>query len=94
MNDGLSSRVINLVAEDNAIEDTLYHLHRALGAGRIDLERFLRVSQTFPLIFLRVLSFIITGYILDHHFCLLVHLVRNGGKRRTRGLTLHHHLRR
>lgn len=36
--------MINLVAEDNAIEDTLYHLHRALGAGRIDLERFLRVS--------------------------------------------------
>ena len=36
-------RLINLVAEDNAIEDTIYHLHRALNAGRIDLERFLRV---------------------------------------------------
>jgi ESCRT-I complex subunit TSG101 len=31
------------MAEDNAIEDTIYHLHRALNAGRIDLERFLRV---------------------------------------------------
>ncbi len=37
------NRLINLVAEDNAIEDTIYHLHRALNAGRIDLERFLRV---------------------------------------------------
>lgn len=37
-------RLINLVAEDNAIEDTVYHLHRALNAGRIDLDRFLRVS--------------------------------------------------
>ena len=36
-------RLINLVAEDNAIEDTIYHLHRALNTGRIDLERFLRV---------------------------------------------------
>lgn len=38
-------RLINLVAEDNAIEDTIYHLHRALNAGRIDLERFLRVGS-------------------------------------------------
>jgi len=37
------TRLINLVAEDNAIEDTIYHLHRALNAGRIDLERCLRV---------------------------------------------------
>jgi ESCRT-I complex subunit TSG101 len=34
-----------LVAEDNAIEDTIYHLHRALNAGRLDLERFLRVGD-------------------------------------------------
>lgn len=39
-------RLINLVAEDNAIEDTMYHLHRALNAGRIDLERFLKVIST------------------------------------------------
>jgi len=31
------------VAEDNAIEDTMYHLHRALNAGRIDLDKFLKV---------------------------------------------------
>lgn len=37
-------RLINLIADDNAIEDTIYHLHRALNTGRIDLERFLRVS--------------------------------------------------
>ena len=40
----LHVRLIDLVAEDNAIEDTIYHLHRALNAGRIDLDRFLRVS--------------------------------------------------
>jgi hypothetical protein len=38
-------RLINLVAEDNAIEDTIYHLHRALNTGRIDLERFLRTTR-------------------------------------------------
>lgn len=36
-----------MVAEDNAIEDTIYHLHRALNTGRIDLERFLRVRVIF-----------------------------------------------
>jgi ESCRT-I complex subunit TSG101 len=40
----LPCRLIDLIAEDNAIEDTMYHLHRALNAGRIDLERFLRVN--------------------------------------------------
>jgi uncharacterized ion transporter superfamily protein YfcC len=39
------ARLINLVADDNAIEDTIYHLHRALNVGRIDLERFLRVRH-------------------------------------------------
>ncbi|KAF8077983.1 UEV domain-containing protein [Lyophyllum atratum] len=40
------NQLISLVAEDNAIEDTIYHLHRALNSGRIDLERFLRASST------------------------------------------------
>lgn len=39
------NQLINLVAEDNAIEDTIYHLHRALNAGRIDLERCLRTTR-------------------------------------------------
>ncbi|TBU32410.1 UEV-domain-containing protein [Dichomitus squalens] len=39
------NQLINLVAEDNAIEDTIYHLHRALNAGRVDLERFLRTTR-------------------------------------------------
>ncbi|KAI0082701.1 UEV-domain-containing protein [Panus rudis PR-1116 ss-1] len=39
------NQLINLVAEDNAIEDTMYHLHRALNSGRIDLERFLRTTR-------------------------------------------------
>lgn len=45
---GLLNRLVNLVAEDNAIEDTIYHLHRALNTGRVDLERFLRVSSHPP----------------------------------------------
>lgn len=40
------NQLIDLIAEDNAIEDTMYHLHRALNAGRIDLERFLRTTRT------------------------------------------------
>ena len=36
-------RLIDLVAEDNAIEDTIYHLARALDAERIDLNTFLKV---------------------------------------------------
>ncbi|KAF9480130.1 UEV-domain-containing protein [Pholiota conissans] len=39
------NQLINLIADDNAIEDTIYHLHRALNAGRIDLERFLRATR-------------------------------------------------
>ncbi|KAI0030752.1 UEV domain-containing protein [Vararia minispora EC-137] len=39
------NQLIDLVADDNAIEDTMYHLHRALNAGRIDLDRFLRTTR-------------------------------------------------
>jgi ESCRT-I complex subunit TSG101 len=35
-------RLIDLVAEDNAIEDTIYHLTRALDTERIDLDRFIK----------------------------------------------------
>jgi Vps23 core domain len=49
-------RLIDLIAEDNAIEDTIYHLHRALNGGRIDLERFLRVH--FPYDRMRLLNLI------------------------------------
>ena len=37
-------RLIDLVAEDNAIEDTIYHMTRALDSERVDLDRFLKVS--------------------------------------------------
>lgn len=44
------------MAEDNAIEDTMYHLHRALNAGRIDLDRFIKVRLShFLLHFLFIL---------------------------------------
>ncbi|CCL99132.1 uncharacterized protein FIBRA_01146 [Fibroporia radiculosa] len=39
------NQLINLVAEDNAVEDTIYHLHRALNTGRMDLERFIRTTR-------------------------------------------------
>ncbi|KAG6879518.1 hypothetical protein C0992_001851 [Termitomyces sp. T32_za158] len=39
------NQLITLVAEDNAIEDTIYHLHRALNSGRIDSEKFLRSTR-------------------------------------------------
>ncbi|KAF8311247.1 UEV-domain-containing protein [Clavulina sp. PMI_390] len=39
------NQLIELVAEDNAIEDTMYHLHRALNAGRIDLDRFTKTMR-------------------------------------------------
>ncbi|KAH7103820.1 UEV-domain-containing protein [Auriculariales sp. MPI-PUGE-AT-0066] len=39
------NQLINLVAEDNAIEDTMYHLHRALNAGRVDLDKFLKTTR-------------------------------------------------
>jgi len=41
-------RLVDLVAEDNAIEDAMYHLHRALNAGRLDLDRFIKVPSVFP----------------------------------------------
>lgn len=37
--------MIDLVAEDNAIEDTLYHLSRALNSEAIDLDRFLKQTR-------------------------------------------------
>jgi ESCRT-I complex subunit TSG101 len=42
----LFPRLINLIAEDHAIEDTIYHLHRALNDGRLDLDKFLKVCYS------------------------------------------------
>lgn len=39
------NQLIDLVAEDNAIEDSIYHLHRALNAGKLDLEKFLKTTR-------------------------------------------------
>ncbi|PWN92851.1 UEV-domain-containing protein [Acaromyces ingoldii] len=41
----VGNQLIDLVAEDNAIEDTLYHLGRALNAEVIDLDRFLKQTR-------------------------------------------------
>jgi len=45
----LTGRLIDLVAEDNAIEDTIYHMTRALDNERIDLDRYMKVCPV-PLI--------------------------------------------
>ncbi|CAE6460149.1 unnamed protein product [Rhizoctonia solani] len=39
------NQLVDLIAEDKAIEDTMYHLHRALNSGRIDLDRFIRTVR-------------------------------------------------
>ncbi|KIR82118.1 ESCRT-I complex subunit TSG101 [Cryptococcus gattii EJB2] len=36
------NQLIDLVAEDNAIEDTIYHMTRALDAERVDVDRYLK----------------------------------------------------
>ncbi|ORX36004.1 UEV domain-domain-containing protein [Kockovaella imperatae] len=36
------NQLIDLVAEDNAIEDTIFHMTRALDAERIDIDRFVK----------------------------------------------------
>ncbi|KAF8212274.1 UEV domain-containing protein [Mycena galopus ATCC 62051] len=52
------NQLINLVAEDNAIEDTIFHLSKALNSGRIDIERFLRVCIFIFLLFSPFSSFL------------------------------------
>lgn len=42
-------RLIDLVAEDNAIEDTIYHMTRALDNERIDLDRYMKVCPVGPI---------------------------------------------
>lgn len=41
----VGNQLIDLVAEDNAIGDTLYQLGRALNAERIDFDRFLKQTR-------------------------------------------------
>lgn len=41
----LISRLIDLVAEDNAISDTIYHVTRALDAERLDIDRYLKAVR-------------------------------------------------
>ena len=46
----MTCRLLDLIAEDNAYEDTIYHLGRAFNMDArepADLERFLKVSGTF-----------------------------------------------
>jgi hypothetical protein len=45
----LTGRLIDLVAEDNAIEDTIYHMTRALDNERVDLDRYMKVCTALLL---------------------------------------------
>ncbi|GMK58814.1 hypothetical protein CspeluHIS016_0602560 [Cutaneotrichosporon spelunceum] len=40
------NQLVDLVAEDNALSDTMYHLTRALDAERIDLDRYLKAVRS------------------------------------------------
>ncbi|BEI83554.1 hypothetical protein CcaverHIS002_0401580 [Cutaneotrichosporon cavernicola] len=40
------NQLVELVAEDNALSDTMYHLTRALDAERIDLDRYLKAVRS------------------------------------------------
>jgi hypothetical protein len=62
--------MINLVAEDHAIEDTIYHLHRALSTGRIDLERFLRVSMIITVLVFSSSPFLFSVSLCPFNFSL------------------------
>ncbi|KAI5824173.1 UEV-domain-containing protein [Schizophyllum commune Tattone D] len=41
----LWNQLITLIAEDMAIEDTIYHLHRALAAGRMGVSEWMRTTR-------------------------------------------------
>jgi ESCRT-I complex subunit TSG101 len=40
------NQLVDLVAEDNAISDTIYHVTRALDAERIDLDRYMKAVRS------------------------------------------------
>ena len=41
------ARILNLFAEENAVEDTIYYLSESLRKEAIDLEVFLKVTQQY-----------------------------------------------
>lgn len=52
----LYKQILNLYAEENAIEDTIFYLGEALRRDVIDLDVFLKVVSTVPCAFLLPLS--------------------------------------
>lgn len=51
----LYKQILNLYAEENAIEDTIFYLGEALRRGVIDLEVFLKVASCFSIVFIHLL---------------------------------------
>ena len=41
------ARILNLFAEENAVEDTIYYLSESLRKEAIDLELFLKVTRQY-----------------------------------------------
>ena len=41
------ARILNLFAEENAVEDTIYYLSESLRKEAIDLELFLKVTHRY-----------------------------------------------
>lgn len=44
------ARILNLFAEENAVEDTIYYLSESLRKEAIDLELFLKVTHQYMII--------------------------------------------
>lgn len=55
----LYKQILNLYAEENAIEDTIFYLGEALRRGVIDLEVFLKVGSCFSFLLIYLLLFVL-----------------------------------
>lgn len=55
----LYKQILNLYAEENAIEDTIFYLGEALRRGVIDLEVFLKVGSCFSFLIMYLLLFVV-----------------------------------
>lgn len=61
----LYKQILNLYAEENAIEDTIFYLGEALRRGVIDLEVFLKVGPHFSFVFIHPLALFVFVYFIS-----------------------------
>ena len=62
----VSEQLVQLVAEEHAIEDTIYTLSKGLSQGKLDLESYLKVSSLFLSLSLLVQSALFTSSTLSN----------------------------